>query len=57
MPETENKNRAQPLDQLEAQRAWVIRELRNGRMKYFLAVPAQRDLDKKILKAQRELRK
>lgn len=45
------------LDQLEAQRAWVIRELKNGRMKYFLAVPAQRDLDKKILKAKRELRK
>ena len=45
------------IDQLMTQRAYIMRELKAGRMKYNLAMPVRRDLDKKILKAQRELRK
>ena len=45
------------IDQLMTQRAYIMRELKAGRMKYNLAMPVCRDLDKKILKAQRELRK
>ena len=45
------------IDQLTAQRAYIMRELKAGRMKFKLAMQVRRDLDKKILKAQRELRK
>ena len=45
------------LAQLQAHRAYIMRELKAGRLKYNMAMPVRRDLDKKILKAQRELRK
>ena len=50
-------NHTVTIDQLTAQRAYIMRELKAGRMKFKLAMPVRRDLDKKILKAQRELRK
>ena len=45
------------LAQLLAQRAYIMRELKAGKLKYKMAMPVRRTLDKKILKAQRELRK
>ena len=45
------------LAQLLDQHTYIMRELKAGRMKYNMAMPVRRDLDKKILKAQRELRK
>ena len=45
------------LAQLQAQRVYIMRELKAGRLKYNMAMPVRRALDKKILKTQRELRK
>ncbi len=45
------------IDQLTAQRAYIMRELKAGSMKYNLAMPVRRDLDKKILKAKRAMKK
>ena len=50
-------NHTVTIDQLMTQRAYIMRELKAGRMKFKLAMLVRRDLDKKILKAQRELRK
>ena len=50
-------NHTVTIEQLTARRAYIMRELKAGRMKYNLAMPVRRDLDKKILKAKRAMKK